>query len=424
MNKSVIISIIIASILVSNVFAAIGGKRTLVMLDDLSMKKSHSQFFKSLEDKGYKLDYQTASNKVELEKYGDFFYDHLILFAPTSDSLSLSSSDVVKFIDGGNNVFIAASNGVISETIRDIATECGMEIEDDKTSVFDHFNYDKQQSEQNLIVADQFIQDSPIILQGLTTPVLFKGVGHSIRQNPLNYAVLTGASTAYSRKASGVATKLMGKKVGLVSSLQARNNARVTFSGSLEMFSDKFFNTKFEKTQVGNKEFSENLISWTFQERGILRSSNLSIKKISTESNSTVAPEIFTIKDEVEYSIKIEEFVNDKWIPYVGQLELQIIMLDPYIRTFIKGDKNGEYTSIIKLPDVYGVFTFEAIVQKPGYGNLDTILRQPIRPFRHDSYERFIPSAYPYYAACFSMIVGVFVFSLIFLFHQDPKKAL
>ncbi|KAF2071998.1 hypothetical protein CYY_006687 [Polysphondylium violaceum] len=422
--KSFIISLIIACILVSNVFGAVGGKRVLIIVDDLSMVKSHSQFFSTLEGKGYKIEYHSAGDKVELEKYGDFFYDHLILFAPTSDSLSITSSDVLKFIDGGNNVFIAASNGVISDTVRDIATECGIEIEDDKTSVFDHFNYDKQQSEQNLIVADQYIQDAPIILQGLQTPVLFKGVGHSIRQNPLNYAVLTGSSTAYSRKASGVATKLMGKKVGLVSSLQARNNARVTFAGSIDMFSNKFFTSKLGKDTVGNREFAESLLSWTLQERGILRSSNLSIKKISTESNSTVAPEILTIKDEIEYSITVEEFVKDQWVPYVGQLELEIIMLDPYIRTFIKGNKDGEYKSIIKLPDVYGVFTFEATIQKPGYGNLDTFVRQPIRPFRHDSYERFIPSAFPYYAACFSMIVGVFVFSIVFLFHQEPKKAL
>ncbi|KAM9979739.1 hypothetical protein ACTFIZ_006008 [Dictyostelium cf. discoideum] len=421
MMKSILITFIIASALLSSVFADIGGKRTLVVLDDLSIKKTHSTFFKNLENKGYKLQFEQSNTKVVLEKYGDFNFDNLILFSPTSESLSFSSADVTRFIDGGNNVLFAGSN-VISENIRDIAAECGMEIEEDKTLIFDHFNYDKSQSDHSVLVADQFIEDSPIILQGLNKPILFKGIGHKIRNNPLNYAILTGSSTSFSAKAvSGVSTKLMGKSCGLVSSLQARNNARVTFSGSLDLFSDKSFNSKIDNNESGNKEFVERLVSWTFQERGILRASELELVKISTESNSTVAPDVFTIKDEVKYSLKVEEFdgVKGKWVPYVGSLQLEVIMLDPYIRTFIKGDANGLYKIHFKLPDVYGVFTFEASIHKSGYSTLDHIYRKPILPFRHDSYERFIPAAFPYYATCFSMLIGTFIFSIIFLFNKD-----
>ncbi|EGC29437.1 hypothetical protein DICPUDRAFT_158975 [Dictyostelium purpureum] len=423
MIKSIFVSFIIASVLLTSVFAEVGGKRTLVVLENLSQKNLYSTFFKTLEKKGYELDFQPATTEVVLEKYGDFNYDHLVLFAPTLESKTITSNAVLNFIDGGNNVLIAGSNK-ISETIRDIAQECGMDIEEDNTLVYDHFNYDKSQPDHSLLVADQFIQDSPIILQGLDKPVIYKGIGHKIRSNPLNFAVLTGSSTAYSgKKTNGASTKLMGKSCGLVSSLQARNNARVTFSGSIELFTDKSFGTTLEKNQSGNKEFVENLVSWTFQERGILRSSQLELVKISTESNSTVAPDVFTIKDEVSYSLKVEEYdgVKNEWVPYVSQIQLEVIMLDPYIRTFIKGDSKGIYKINIKLPDVYGVFTFEATVQKPGYGQLEHIIRKPIVPFRHDSYERFIPAAFPYYAACFSMIIGTFIFSIIFLFNKDPK---
>ena len=40
----------------------------------------------------------------------------------------------------------------------------------------------------------------------------------------------------------------------------------------------------------------------------------------------------------------------------------------------------------------------------------------------HDQYERFIPSAYPYYASSFSMMAGVFVFALVFLYTKDEQK--
>jgi len=34
-------------------------------------------------------------------------------------------------------------------------------------------------------------------------------------------------------------TPFLGEEIGLVSALQARNNARITFFGSLDMFSDE-----------------------------------------------------------------------------------------------------------------------------------------------------------------------------------------
>ena len=45
-----------------------------------------------------------------------------------------------------------------------------------------------------------------------------------------------------------------------------------------------------------------------------------------------------------------------------------------------------------------------------------------VRPLRHNQYERFIPSAYPYYASAFSMMAGVFVFALVFLHMADDTK--
>lgn len=46
-----------------------------------------------------------------------------------------------------------------------------------------------------------------------------------------------------------------------------------------------------------------------------------------------------------------------------------------------------------------------------------------VRPFRHTDYERFIPTAYPYYASAFSMMAAVIVFSFVFLYHREPVPA-
>lgn len=45
-----------------------------------------------------------------------------------------------------------------------------------------------------------------------------------------------------------------------------------------------------------------------------------------------------------------------------------------------------------------------------------------VRPLQHTQYERFIPSAYPYYVSAFSMMVGVFLFSFVFLYYKEDTK--
>lgn len=45
-----------------------------------------------------------------------------------------------------------------------------------------------------------------------------------------------------------------------------------------------------------------------------------------------------------------------------------------------------------------------------------------VRPLEHTQYERFIASAYPYYASSFSMMAGVFLFSIVFLHFKEDTK--
>lgn len=44
-----------------------------------------------------------------------------------------------------------------------------------------------------------------------------------------------------------------------------------------------------------------------------------------------------------------------------------------------------------------------------------------VRPLQHTQYERFIPSAYPYYVSAFSMMIGVFLFSFVFLYYKEDS---
>ena len=61
-------------------------RRILVVLDDIGLKSSHSIFFKSLQTRGSELDFKLADDpKISLQRYGQYLYDGLILFSPTTE---------------------------------------------------------------------------------------------------------------------------------------------------------------------------------------------------------------------------------------------------------------------------------------------------------------------------------------------------
>jgi oligosaccharyltransferase complex subunit beta len=407
------------------------GKRVLAILENSNIKASHSIFFKSLEGEGFKIDYVQASDSVDFQKYGEWQYDNLIIFAPNAEELAgVTPQTLLEFVDAGHNVLVAASSK-ISEAIREIASECNIEFEAKGTSVIDHLNFDTSDVDgaHTLIVADKIL-DAPVIFsKPVNAPVLFKGIGQDIQEDsPLLFSLLTASSTAYSHSVNKPINEISiaGRKISLVSALQARNNARVTFSGSLELFSDAFFNLpvqkyaadgsskKFEKS--GNEAFAKNVAEWTFQERGVLRASNVRHHRV----NETDAPAMYTINEDIEYSIQIEQWNGKRWVPFSAKdVQLEFRMIDPYVRINLKADDKGMFSQTFKIPDVYGVFTFKIEYFRKGYGSFTSITRTPVRPYRHTQYERFIDAAYPYYASAFSMMAGLFVFSWVFLYNRE-----
>lgn len=60
-------------------------RKILVLVDDLGIKSSHSIFFKSLQTRGFELDFKLAEDpKLTLKRYGKYLYDGLVLFSPST----------------------------------------------------------------------------------------------------------------------------------------------------------------------------------------------------------------------------------------------------------------------------------------------------------------------------------------------------
>ncbi|KAG0482088.1 hypothetical protein HPP92_010172 [Vanilla planifolia] len=349
-------------------------RRLLVLVDDLAVRSSHSIFFKSLQSRGYELEFRLADDsKLSLQRYGHYLYDGLVLFAPSVQRFggSLDQAAVLDFVDAGHDLILAADSSA-SDLVRGIATECGVDFDEDPEAVvIDHIGYavSETDGEHTLIAADDFIQSDVILgATGIEAPVLFRGIGHSV--NPANTLVLKVLSASSSAYLANPRTKLSsppsltGSAISLVSVVQARNNARVLICGSLDLFSNRFLrygvlksgsSNKHDKS--GNEQFVTEISKWVFHERGHLKAVNMSHHKVGEEGE----PAMYRISDDLAL-----------------------------------------YFTSFKVPDVYGVFQFKVEYQRLGYTSLSLSKQIPVRPFRHNEYERFIPAAFPYYGASFS----------------------
>lgn len=411
------------------------GKRILTLLDNYGIRETHSTFFKSLKDRGFQITYKVADDAdLALAKYSEYIYDHLILFCPNVVEFggNVSSKVITDFIDAGGNVLIAASSQ-LTEPIKEVAGECGIEFSDEETFVIDPFNADVNDEGLNtLIVSDtENLLNNKLIVGNSKTgsPLLYRGVGMTADpENPLLIEVLTGSSSAYTynpEEAIADYPQSVGKNTLLVTALQARNNARVVFVGSMDFFSNNFFESSVQKSggkkfdKSGNEDFCVSLSQWVFKEKGVIRVESVMHHKVGEKS----APAAYTIKENMVYTINIQEISNGKWVPFQGaDVQFEFIRLDPFVRkTLAKKGQNFELQ--FQIPDVYGVFKCVVDYNRIGYTHLFSSTQVSVHPMLHTEYERFIPAAYPYYASAFSMMITVFFFSFIQLYHSDAVVA-
>jgi oligosaccharyltransferase complex subunit beta len=371
-----------------------------------------------------------------LSKYGEYLYQNLIIFSPSVEEFggSISVEAITQFIDDGGNVIVAGSP-TSGEAIRDLASEVGFEIDEENAAVIDHLNYDQllDTGDHTTIVASpkNLIDSEVIVGKKNIKPLLYRGTGIlADRENPLVLPLLTADSTAYSYIPDSPIKEYphaVGKGTILIAALQARNNARVVFSGSIYFFSDEAILAQIKKvgdSQVHDKSGNLNVINaiskWVFKETGEIRVKSVKHHKEGEKE----APASYTITEPVVYTIEIEEQIDGAWKPYVANdIQLEFVRIDPFVRLTLKSVGGGRYQAKFKIPDVYGVYQFKVDYDRVGITRLYSTTQVSVRPLTHTQYERFIPSAYPYYASAFSMMFGVFVFSFFFLyFKEKPEK--
>ncbi|KAJ1985343.1 oligosaccharyl transferase glycoprotein complex, beta subunit [Dimargaris cristalligena] len=438
------------------------GDRALLVLPKATEAKpeDYGRFVESLKSRGFSVTFQTAtSNKLNLFVYGERQFDHLVLLAPKAKRLGngITAKSLVEFIDDGGNIVMAAGSD-FGGAQRDFAKQLGIDFDLRGNVAVDHFHYlpapeteagVRDPENHTRILTDQYTNSTYIVGDQVRQggPILYQGVGHRHMTNSqptMLWSVLTGYPTTYSFDTSEgqvVTSKdslLSGSKMHLVSAFQARNNARVMVVGSTSLFSDAFFATPVPSSTVltspkpnGNDQFVRDLTEWTFQEKSVVRVNSVSYHVVGPnesdekkESNPSANPGSFRVSDRIKYSINLSEYYADQWHPaQVNQLQFEAVMLDPYVRQTLEAESRtgtaAVYSQIIDLPDVYGVFTFKVDFLRRGLSHVKHTDVVPILPFKHNEYDRYLVSAYPYYISAGSLMVSFLVFCGIWIFNGD-----
>ncbi|KAI3383652.1 hypothetical protein SNEBB_009240 [Seison nebaliae] len=422
------------------------GKRLLVLVDTMTIRETHSIILDGLRDEGFDVHVQTVDDeRLQLLRYGEYLYDHILLLAPSVEQFGgdLSTATLNRFVDAGGNIFVAASTEM-GNGIRELLAESGVEVDDDNSPLIDHKNFndkfDVDGNHETIELSTKNLNDGKIITgidKTTNGKLLFKGTALQMdKENQLLIKVLSGNVESYTGNSDGSRLTeyphAIGKTAALVVALQARNNARMVMIGSLDFLSNEFI-----ESFPLNGKMSNSLLRWTFKRSGVIRmrqvfhrlATDTNTKSIKSNDAIPSSPEEYTIKEFVQFYGILEQFDKGEWIPMnekhsvANDLQMEFVRIDPFVRRNMQPSKdvNGRFEVKFQVPDVYGIYTFKVNHERLGYTKIDEAHRVKVRPLTHRQYERFIPSAYPYYASAFSMMIGVYLLSFVVLYHSDEK---
>jgi len=263
------------------------------------------------------------------------------------------------------------------------------------------------------------------------------GIGAGVASagaTPRAFPIVVADEAAFStaKPASDDAPLAAGKALALAVGVQALSGGRAVISGSADALSDEM------ATEELNSDFISAVSAWAFEDAGALRASPLRhslLKPLSPAANGGSSDGFhrwgdapYRIGDEVKVELDVMEADGrGGWKPFAApssdEIQVEYRMLDPFVRVALKpsssgSNHNGTFSAVVKAPDVYGVFKFAVHFVRPGLTPLHVEAVAPLRPFRHDEFDRFLMAAAPYYATLASVSVAFFAVVAVALYSE------
>ncbi|KAI4276476.1 MAG: hypothetical protein L6R38_005666 [Xanthoria sp. 2 TBL-2021] len=440
------------------------GSRLLVVTEDSAAdKEKYSTFWSDLESRGYRLAFEAPKNdKLALFQHGERAFDHILLLPTKSKGLgpSLTPNLLLEFISNNGNILLALSaESPVPSAISSLLLELDVHLPPDRTSlVVDHFNYDTISAGEK---HDVLVLPKPSALRSdvknyfgsgglIAFPrVVAQELGSS---SQLLTPILRAPETAYSynpkEEAENVAEPFaVGSQISLVSSMQARNSARLTVLGSVEALEDAWFDRTVQgpegkAVKTSNRAFAKSLTGWTFMEIGVLKvgkvEHHLSTLSDSKSGNDSVAqlgylnPKIYRIKNDVTFNIEMSEYSFDHFSPFTvipdDKLQLEFTMLSPFHRLDLQPisttSNSTIYSATFRLPDQHGIFSFRVNYKRPFLTNVDVKREVTVRHFAHDEWPRswMISAGWVWIAGIWVTILGWVAFVALWLWSEPAYE--
>jgi oligosaccharyltransferase complex subunit beta len=400
------------------------GSSLLVVTDSSTTERTHAQLLASLRDRGYTLAVavaETASN-AELalnapgKAYSDYQYGGILLLCPTAKGMEkkLPLDDLLRFVDKGGNLFVAGGGGY-TPWLASVSKAFGVSLDRPGNRVIDHQRAFPalDEGDRTWLTAGRRA-NSPYLFGDATGDVVFNGPGAGLfADNELVEAVIWGSGSSYSGEPGKAVTSLpheSGSATVLAATLSTRIGSRFAFFGSYDALSDDVF----DAADAGHAGTLTSLVAWAFGHRGVLRAQNL---RYWTEREGA-DESAYRVKDDIHVAVDIQAWDGNRgvWGEFqADDVQLEFVMLNPWVRTRLASTGNGDnstYTAVVPVPDQIGIYKLRIAYYRTGVTGLELEHVVPIRPFLHNEYPRFIPMAYPYYAACFAMMASVFMLGL------------
>lgn len=164
---------------------------------------------------------------------------------------NLTPQIFVQFLNDGGNILLASSSST-SESLRDFARELDIDLPPRDSLYADHFSYHPESTRNHTLVildSENFPElphvKSIFSSETRGSKIVYRGAAHGLGPGPFLLPLIKGKKTGYvfdSKEDLDTVEEpyVAGTQSFLVSGFQARNNARVIVTSSLDMFSDEY----------------------------------------------------------------------------------------------------------------------------------------------------------------------------------------
>lgn len=168
----------------------------------------------------------------------------------------------MEFLNDGGNILLGGSPST-SESVRDFVRELDIDFPPRDTLFTDHFSYHRDSTKNHTLVvldSENFAKlwhvERILSPETRASKIVYRGTAHGLGSGPFILPLLKGKKTSYvyDGKEDIDAVEdpyVSGSQAFLVSGFQAKNNARVIVTSSLDMFSDEY-NTRIKSLTKGS----------------------------------------------------------------------------------------------------------------------------------------------------------------------------